>query len=101
MSALPTTAISPAEYLRRERLAETRSEYHRGQIVAMSGTTINHNLIGTNLVRTLGNQLIDRPCKVFSNDLRVSIRGGEHYVYPDVIVTCGAKRWRTINSTAW
>jgi Uma2 family endonuclease len=93
MSALPATVISPAEYLRRERLAETRSEYHRGQIVAMSGATRFHIRIITNLISTLDQQLRDRPCNVYSNDLRVSIRGGEHYVYPDVIVTCGEEKF--------
>src|SRR4051812_42115480 len=89
MTALPVATISPAEYLRRERLAEFRSEYHRGQIVAMSGVSRYHNRIVGNLVRCLGNQLLDRPCYVYSNELRVSIQGGQHYVYPDIAITCG------------
>jgi Uma2 family endonuclease len=89
MSALPATRLSPAEYLRRERLASSRSEYHRGAVVAMAGTSRRHGRIVTNLSTTLDLQLRDRPCNVYSSDLRVSVRGGEHYVYPDVIVTCG------------
>lgn len=89
MTALPVTGVSPAEYLRRERLAELRSEYHGGEIVAMSGTTRTHSRIVTNLVRSLDNQLLERPCNTYSNDMRVSVRGGERYYYPDIVVTCG------------
>jgi Uma2 family endonuclease len=89
MSPLRATRMSPAEYLRRERLAQFRSEYHRGQIVAMAGTTRDHSRIVTNLVRSLDNQLLERDCNVDSTDLRVSVQGGIHFVYPDVIVTRG------------
>ena len=88
-SAVPATTLSPAEYLRRERLAPFRSEYHRGQIVAMPGTDRIHARIVTNLLTSLDTQLLDRPCNVYSNELRLSIQGGEHYVYPDVVITCG------------
>jgi Uma2 family endonuclease len=93
MSALPTTRLSPAEYLRQERLAEFRSEYHRGQIFAMSGTSRNHNRIVTNLSTSLDLQLRERPCNVYANELRVSVRGGDHYVYPDLVVTCGQEQF--------
>jgi Uma2 family endonuclease len=93
MTALPVTAVSRAEYLRRERLAEFRSEYHGGQVVAMAGASRKHSRIVTNLVRSLDNQLLVRPCNTYSSELRVSVRGGEHYVYPDVVVTCGQEEF--------
>src|SRR4051812_5144260 len=89
MSALTTPRITPQEYLRRERLAEFRSEYRGGRVVAMAGASRIHNRIVTNLTSTLNTQLRDRPCNNYANDLRVSVRGGEHYLYPDVVVTCG------------
>ena len=89
MSALPVTRRSRAEYLRQERLAEFRSEYHRGEVVAMAGASLNHTLIVSNLTRSLGEQLRDRPCNAYPSDLRVSVQGGERYLYPDVIVACG------------
>jgi Uma2 family endonuclease len=55
----------------------------------MAGASRNHNRIVTNLVRSLDTQLLERPCNTYSSDLRVSVRGGEHYLYPDVAVTCG------------
>ena len=48
----PTTTIryTADEYLRLERLAETKSEYFDGEIVPMPGVTREHNLINGNLV---------------------------------------------------
>jgi len=93
MSAVPASLISSAEYLRRERLADFKSEYHRGQVVAMSGASRYHNRIARNLTRLLGNQLRDRPCQNYVNDMRVSVRGGESYLYPDIVVTCGPEQF--------
>lgn len=45
-----------------------------------------HNQISANIVRLLGNQLIDRPCSVFASDMKVKIRPAEKYTYPDVVV---------------
>jgi Uma2 family endonuclease len=89
MSALPLPLVSPQEYLRRERLAPFRSEYRGGRVVAMAGAARNHNRIVSNLSLFLGNQLLKRPCNNYSSDMRVSVRGGERYLYPDVVVTCG------------
>jgi Uma2 family endonuclease len=93
MSAVPVATVSRAEYLRQERLARFRSEYHRGRVVAMAGTSRVHNRIVTNLSTSLDIQLRARDCNVYSTDLRVSVRGGEHYVYPDVVVTCGQEQY--------
>jgi Uma2 family endonuclease len=90
MSAIPVvTGITPEEYLRRERLAEFKSEYHGGEIVAMSGASRFHNRIARNLTILLGNQLRNGPCQNYASGMRVSVRGGKCYLYPDVVVTCG------------
>lgn len=34
---------SPEEYLAREETAEYKSEYYRGEIFALAGTSVNHN----------------------------------------------------------
>jgi Uma2 family endonuclease len=93
MSAVPVATVSRAEYLRRERLARFRSEYHRGRVVAMAGATRIHNRIVMNVSTSLNNQLRPRPCNVYASDLRVSVLGGDHYVYPDVVVTCGREEF--------
>lgn len=38
--------IPPEEYLAREREADTRSEYYRGEIYAMAGGSPEHSTIG-------------------------------------------------------
>jgi Uma2 family endonuclease len=91
--AAPQEKVSPQEYLRRERLAEFRSEYHAGFIVPMAATNRIHNRIKTNLSVSLGNQLRDRRCNNYSSDMRVSVRGGKSYLYPDIVVTCGKEEF--------
>jgi Uma2 family endonuclease len=59
----------------------------------MAGVSRIHSLLVTSLVRSLANQLFERRCNVFSSDLRVGVGNGEHYVYPDVVVTCGQERF--------
>ena len=93
MSAVHVATISRAEYLRRERLAEFRSEYHRGHVVAMAGASRRHSRIVTNLSTSLDIQLRAQGCNVYSNELRVSVQGGDHYVYPDLVVTCGEEKF--------
>ena len=91
MSALSRSAdlLSPAEYLVRERVAEHRGEYLNGVIVAMAGVTFAHDIISGNLQRHLGNQLADRPCYVFSSDMKVRIQRANIFRYPDVSAVCG------------
>jgi Uma2 family endonuclease len=93
MSAIPNPRISREEYLRLERLAETRSEFYGGRIVAMTGATRVHNRIVINISTTLDTQLRDRLCNNYANDMRVSIRGGDRYLYPDIVVTCGPEQF--------
>ena len=80
---------TPEEYLSLERQAPFKSEYVDGTIVAMAGASREHNLIGANLVRRLGNQLDGRPCETYSNDMRVLVSRTGLYTYPDVVVVCG------------
>ncbi|MDM8530430.1 Uma2 family endonuclease [Anaerolineales bacterium HSG25] len=83
------THYTPQEYLRLEKQAVTRSEYHQGQIVAMAGATVTHNRINVNLTIELGNLLRDKPCDLFANDIRVQLPREDRYVYPDLVIVCG------------
>ena len=82
------TLLTPKEYITAERKATLKSEYLSGEIVAMSGASIEHNLITVNTVNSLYNQLADRGCRVFSSDMRIGINAGDSYFYPDVSVVC-------------
>jgi len=91
MAAEPNR-LSIQEYLRLERLAETKNEYLDGQMVAMTGATLRHNGITINVASELNGQLRERPCQAFANDLRVRIPSANVYVYPDASVVCGEPR---------
>ena len=88
-----TPKLTPEDYLAMERSAEYRSEYLNGEIFAMVGASQAHNLIVTNLVAELRQKLKKRPCKVFSNDMRVKVSLTGLYTYPDVVVVCGEDRY--------
>lgn len=53
----PSAQYSVDEYLQIEECRDSRSEYFRGEIVAMSSGTINHNRITRNILVGLHNQL--------------------------------------------
>lgn len=84
MPLQPKTSISPAEYLAMERVSKEKSEYVAGEIFAMAGASREHNQISANIVRVLGNQLLEKPCSVFSSDMKVKIEEAETYTYPDI-----------------
>src|SRR5689334_338471 len=92
MSSVAHERLSPEEYLRRERAAETKSEYDDGVLYAMSGASRRHNLIVAGLVRALGNGL-RLGCEVYPSDMRVRISKPTRYYYPDVTVVCGEPKF--------
>lgn len=81
--------ITADEYLNSERLSEFKSEYFNGEIFAMAGASREHNQISANIIRVLGNQLLESPCTVFSSDMKIKIEAIEKYTYPDIVVVCG------------
>jgi len=81
--------ISPEEYLLIERASVTRSEYYRGNVVAMAGASFSHNQILANLQTTIGVFLKRTNCQILTTDMRVSISSRQAYVYPDALIFCG------------
>ena len=81
--------LTPEDYLAVERQAEERSEYLDGEMFAMTGGSLRHNLIVGNLVGELRQQLKKGPCQVYPSDLRVHVPATGLYTYPDIIVVCG------------
>ena len=80
--------ITREEYLARERQAEYKSEYIDGEVVAMTGASRRHNLIATNIIISLGQQLKGLPCELYPSDMRVYIPATNKYTYPDVVAVC-------------
>ncbi|HVF27794.1 MAG TPA: Uma2 family endonuclease [Pyrinomonadaceae bacterium] len=85
------------EYLRMERAADVRHEYLDGEIFEMSGETVSHGRISSNIIISLGGQLRGKGCDVFTKDMKV--RSGALpsprrvmkglFSYPDVVIVCG------------
>lgn len=88
--ALPAVQFTNIEdYLAFERTATEKHEYYAGEVFAMSGASLLHNRIQSNLNRRIGNLLDGKPCDVFGSDLRVHIPTNSLFTYPDVVVICG------------
>ena len=88
MSYQRKSLLTPEEYLAIERKSETKGEFYSGEVFAMVGASKRHNLIAANVIRVLGNQLLDRPCNVYPSDMRVKVSATGKYTYPDVVVAC-------------
>ena len=80
--------LTPEEYLAQERSAEFKSEYYHGKNYAMSGASREHNQISSNITASLVVKLLDKPCSVYANDMKVWIDKAHKYTYPDLIVAC-------------
>jgi Uma2 family endonuclease len=94
VSTQPKTFLTPEQYLEIERAAEYKSEYYQGEMFAMAGAGEAHNELVGNLVAGLHQQLRSRPCRVYSNDMRVRVSATGLYTYPDVVVVCGERRFQ-------
>lgn len=93
MATEPRPRFTPDEYLALERPSESKSEYLRGEIFAMTGASRRHNRIVLNIALTLDPQLRGKGCEVFANDMRVRVPDADLYTYPDVVVACGEPRF--------
>ena len=94
MSAvLKPPSISAEDYLTHERSALSKSEFHDGQIIAMTGSSRKHNVIALNIAADLRSQLKKRPCETYINDMRVKALNANNYYYPDIAVVCGTPQF--------
>lgn len=89
MAAPVQTKVTPEAYLELERKALHKSEYRHGEIVAMSGASLAHNIIVANLIAALHTCLRKSGCMVLSSDMKVYAPECESYYYPDITVVCG------------
>lgn len=78
-----------AEYFELERTSAEKHEYVDGEILMMAGGSENHSLIITNTIRSIGNRLQGKPCRVYESNLRIRIPRTPLYVYPDISIICG------------
>jgi len=91
---LPQQKLSLQEYLDWENVQPDRHEYYRGEVFAMTGGRRSHGCVTANLVRHLGNQLENTPCRVFSESMKLQV-ADDAILYPDVFVTCDRQDLQT------
>ncbi|MEZ4773322.1 MAG: Uma2 family endonuclease [Bacteroidia bacterium] len=85
--ALATYGIK--EYLSFEKEAETRHEFHNGEIFAMAGGTFNHGLIGLNIGMELSLLSRKAGCTAVNGDVKIRIETSNRFLYPEASVICG------------
>lgn len=84
-------AMTVAEYLEWEERQEIRHEYIDGEIIAMTGGTLTHTRIKTNIGGSLY-ALLDGSAFILCNsDMRVRV-SPTRYVYPDFSIVSGEPR---------
>lgn len=89
MSAVAKTKMSEEEYLAIERASDFKSEFFNGEMFAMAGASLHHNLIKDNLVVRIGAQLSGSNCRTVSSDQRLKVNRTGLYTYPDIMIVCG------------
>lgn len=88
MSAAAQEYMTTEQYFMLQETSESKHEYYRGAIYAMTGGTVRHNLIVANIIAVLHGQLWGTACRVFPSDLRLKVEQTGLYAYPDVSVIC-------------
>ncbi len=85
--------MSAEQYLLVEETAPIRHEFVGGEMFAMTGVSLAHNLIAMNVASAFRRHLQGGPCKTFVSDVKVRLRSrsDDIFYYPDVIVACGAR----------
>ncbi len=95
----PKHTYTPEEYLELEEKALYKSEYHDGEIIAMTGGSGNHNKIALSIAAVLLYALRRQKYEVFMGDMRLWIPEYREYTYPDVMVTDGKAIYTSKNNT--
>ena len=85
----PPKTLSLEEYRNLETIAEVKHEYHDGEIIEMTGVSINHNSILINLIVLLKLALRGTNYRLQSSDLRLWIPQYNRGLYPDLMIIAG------------
>lgn len=91
------TKFTIEEYLEFENASTEKHEYYqgeiftmsKGEILAMSGPKLPHNIISVNILSELKQQLKGKACRPFNSDQRINIPANTLFTYPDISIVCG------------
>ena len=85
--------LTPDAYFEMEETSEYKSDYYAGELFAMTGASVNHSLVVSNVLTAFNNALRNSDCYVFPSDMKVELERAQHYVYPDISVVCGGIKY--------
>jgi Uma2 family endonuclease len=94
---LPYHYYSLREYFALEEASDARFEYWDGDIVCMSGGSIIHYRISSNIFYRLRQKLEGGPCMAFTADAAILTPTLPPYRYPDASVVCGKLQTQHVN----
>jgi Uma2 family endonuclease len=89
MVAVPKERFTIEEYIDFDKNSEERWEYFDGIVISMSGGTLAHNRISTNLISGLREKALSKGCEVLPADMRIKVPKAPPYRYGDIVVVCG------------
>jgi Uma2 family endonuclease len=93
------------EYLEFENASEEKHEYYQGEVFAMSGPKVAHNIIAGNIFGELKQKLKGKSCQPFTSDQRIYIPSNTLFTYPDISIVCDDietkdnDEWNILNPT--
>ena len=88
--------MSPEDYLKFEREAETRHEFLDGEIYQMAGESLSQSLICMNLAREVGNKLKGKSCEALLPNMKVRTSTASLFSYPDLTIVCGEPQFHDV-----
>ena len=80
--------MTAEEFLEWDRTQTIRHEFVDGEVYAMSGAGIAHNLAAGNLYLSLRGHLAGSSCRTFQTDVKLKVEAVGNFYFPDLIVTC-------------
>lgn len=82
------------DYFVFESTSTEKHEYYEGLVVAMPGSSPEHNQINANTIFGFGVALysVEADCRMYTADQQVSV-SGKKYVYPDMTIVCGTPQF--------
>lgn len=79
-----------ADYVALETFSNTKHEFLDGEIYALpAGGSEEHSALAVTTLHALSNACGDRPCRVYTSDLRIYVEAAGLATFPDGSVICG------------
>ena len=85
-----TEELSIEDYIALEEKTGERYEFIHGEVKAMAGTTLEHELIVNNLIRLLSICLREKGCALVSGQMKLfTPHCNKAFLHPDIHIYCG------------